>query len=437
MSGFFETIRNAWKIPDLKKRLIYTIVLLLIFRLGCCIPIPGVSGDALSQVFGSGGLFEFLNIISGGAASQVTVFAMSISPYINASIIIQLLTVAIPKLERMAKEGGEEGKKKLGQISRITTIGLALVQALFMALNMRGSYDMSPEWWAIIVVIASLTAGTAFLMWLGEQITEKGIGNGISLIIFAGIVSNLPSTAISLYNTFIGASDSNIIVGILYILLVLVIFLAIIMLIIYITEAERRIPVQYAKRVVGRKMYGGQSTVIPIKINSAGVLPIIFAMSILAFPSTIISLFFPNTQNSFALALKNFSGTNWYPLVNALLVIGFTFFYSAVYFNPKEISDNLKDNGGFIPGIRPGKSTTDYIKSISNKTTMAGALFLAVITLLPTLLQVILIAVNADFASVNLWFGGTSVLILVGVALETVKQIESYMLARHYKGFLE
>lgn len=440
MSGFFETIKNAWKIPDLKKRLIYTLILLLIFRVGCMIPIPGVSAGALESVYGNGsGIMEFMNIISGDAAKNVSIFAMSISPYINASIIIQLLTIAIPALERLAKDGGEEGKKKLGQISRFTTIGLALFQGFFMAYNMRTHFSLKPVWWTMIVVIAAMTAGTAFLMWLGEQITEKGIGNGISLIIFAGIVSNLPGTVVSLYQVFLAPKDANIVVGSLYILLILAIFLAIIMMIIYITEAERRIPVQYAKRVVGRKMYGGQSTIIPIKINSAGVLPIIFAMSIIAFPATIINLFFPSADNGFVNAIKNFGtgGSIWYPILNALLVVGFTFFYSAVYFNPKEISDNLKDNGGFIPGIRPGKPTTDYIKSVSNKTTMAGAIFLAIITVLPTALQFILNLVNPDFSQIHLWFGGTSVLILVGVALETVKQIESYMLARHYKGFLE
>lgn len=447
MGGFFETFRNAWKIPDLKKRLLYTLLLLLVFRVGCLIPIPGVSADALSSIFGAtggnggSGIFSFLNIISGNAAQMATIFAMSISPYINASIIMQLLTVAIPYLERLAKDGGEEGKKKLTQYSRYATIALALLQSFFMAFNMRSSYDLQPTWFAIIVVMASLTAGTAFLMWLGEQITEKGIGNGISLIIFAGIVSNGPTVVLSLYNTFFGAGD-NIILGVFYVLLVVAIFLALIAMIIFVTEAERKIPVQYAKRVVGRKMYGGQNTNIPIKINSAGVMPIIFAMSILAFPSTIITLFFSNLANDpiahpYLYALVNYGTTWWYPIVNALLVVGFTFFYSAVYFNPKEISDNLKDNGGFIPGIRPGKPTTDYIKSVSNKTTMAGALFLALITLLPTLLQVVLTAINSDFAGLNLWFGGTSVLILVGVALETVKQIESFMLARHYKGFLE
>ena len=441
MGGFFETCRNAWKIPDLRKRLLYTLLLLLVFRIGCLIPIPGVSAEALKGIYGGGSdVFSFLNIISGNAAQNATIFAMSISPYINASIIMQLLTVAIPYLERLAKDGGEEGKKKLSQYSRYATIFLALLQSFFMAFNMRNSYDLKPVWFAIIMVMASLTAGTAFLMWLGEQITEKGIGNGISLIIFAGIVSNGKMAVTSLYTTFFGG-DSNIVLGILYVLLVVVIFLALIALVIFVTEAERKIPVQYAKRVVGRKMYGGQNTNIPIKINSAGVLPIIFAMSILAFPSTILTLFFSDAVQSgkyaFLNALVNYGNTWWYPIVNALLVIGFTFFYSAVYFNPKEISDNLKDNGGFIPGIRPGKPTTDFIKSVSNKTTTAGALFLALITVLPTLLQVVLTAINSDFQGLQLWFGGTSVLILVGVALETVKQIESFMLARHYKGFLE
>jgi len=437
VTGFFETIRNAWKIPDLRKRITYTLILLLIFRIGCFVPIPGLSAGAISSILGENDTMNFLNTVSGDALKNAAIFAMSITPYINASIIVQLLTVAIPALERLAKDGGEEGKKKLGQISRYTTIGLALLQSFFIAYNARGSFSLQPVWFTIIVVMASLAAGTAFLMWLGEQITDKGIGNGISLIIFAGIISGIPSTIISLYDVFFAAEGSNIVLGILFVSLIVLLFLAIIAMIIYITEAERRIPVQYAKRVVGRKMYGGQSTIIPIKINSAGVLPIIFAMSIISFPSVIISLFFSNADNAFVNGVKNFASTPWHPVVNAILVIAFTFFYSAVYFNPKQISDDLKDNGGFIPGIRPGKPTTDYIKSISNKTTMAGALFLAFITVLPTLLQYILRLVDIKFASVNLWLGGTSVLILVGVALETVKQIESYMLARHYKGFLE
>ena len=446
MSGFFETIRNAWKIPDLKRKILYTVILLLIFRVGCNIPLPGISKEAVEAAYASAGtgVGDMLNMLSGNAARNITIFAMGITPYINSSIIIQLLTVAIPALERLAKDGGEEGKKKLGQISRYTTIGLALFQGYFMANSYSQYFEIQPKWFAMIVIMSALTAGTAFLMWLGEQITEKGIGNGISLIIFAGIISNGPGSVIDLYTTFLKGSDNNIIVGLFYIAIIVLIFLAIIALVIYITEAERKIPVQYAKRVVGRKMYGGNSTVIPIKINSAGVLPIIFAMSIVAFPSTLMSLFFPSAaadpaNHPVIHAIANFgkSGALWFPLLNAVLVIGFTFFYSAVYFNPKEISDNLKDNGGFIPGVRPGKPTTDFIKSVSNKTTMAGALFLALITVMPTMLQVILRAIDTNFGQINLWLGGTSVLIMVGVALETVKQIESYMLARYYRGFLE
>ena len=434
--GIFDTVRNAWKIPELKKKLLYTLLLLVIFRLGCAIPIPGMEKNALSQIFGSGtSLFSFLNIISGRAAENATIFAMSISPYINASIIIQLLTIAIPALERMAKDGGEEGRKKLGQITRYTTVGLGLFQAFFLTWNIRNAL-IGPVWLSFIVVIASLTAGTAFLMWLGEQITEKGVGNGISLLIFAGIVSNGPNAVVSLYETFINGMDNKLI-GAIYLFIVIAVFVALIVFVIYITEAERRISVQYAKRVVGRKMYGGHSTHIPLKINSSGVLPIIFAMSILAFPSTIIGLFFPNADNGFVNAIKNFTGTGFYPLVNALLVVAFTFFYSMVYFNPNEIAANLKKNGGFVPGIRPGKPTADYIKSVSNRITLVGALFLAFITVIPSILQIVLGLISATFKSYNLWFGGTSLLILVGVALETVKQIESQMLMRNYKGFLE
>jgi len=449
VGSFFETFRNAWKTPDLKRKIIYTLLLLLIFRIGCQVPIPGISANALGQVFGSGtGIGDFFNVISGNAARNVSIFAMSITPYINASIIIQLLTVAIPALERLAKDGGEEGKKKLGQISRYTTVGLALFQGFFIANNLRlnGYFYITPDWFGMILVMASLAAGTAFLMWLGEQITDKGIGNGISLLIFAGIVSNGPGGVVKLYDTFLKGPDKVIMQGILYIAVILLLFFVVIGAVIFITEAERRIPVQYAKRVVGRKMYGGNSTVIPIKINSSGVLPIIFAMSIVAFPSTIISLFFGNLVSSANAAnhpiltgIVNFgrSGSIWYPVIQALLVIGFTFFYSAVYFNPKEISDNLKDNGGFIPGIRPGKPTTDFIKTVSNKITMAGAIFLALITVLPMIVQIILKNINSDFSTINLWLGGTTILILVGVALETVKQIESHMLARYYRGFLE
>jgi len=430
VGGLLETIRNAWKIPELKKRLLYTLLLILIFRIGAFIPIPGITGDMLQNFFKDLTAFRML----AGNVESNSIFAMSITPYINASIIMQLLTVAIRRLEELAKEGGEEGRRKINRWTRYLTVGLGLLQAFFMTLNLYLKKDLeTPSWLFFIVTIASLTAGTAFLMWLGEQITERGVGNGISIIIFAGIVSNLPVGATIIYGTFI-ESNPQLLTGIIGAIALIALLVMIIVFIIYVTEAERRIPVQYAKRVVGRKMYGGQSTHIPIKINSSGVLPIIFAVSLLQFPQVLVSLIAPNANNAFVNAIKGFSQQWYYHIILALLVMGFTFFYSMVYFNPVDIANNLKKNGGFIPGIRPGKPTADYIKTVSMRITTVGAFFLALITLLPNLLTLIF---RAFGYYIDIWFGSTSILIMVGVALETVKQIESYMLMRHYKGFLE
>lgn len=431
MGGLLETIRNAWKIPDLKKRLLYTLLLILVFRIGSFIPIPGITGNELKNFFTNLTAFRML----AGNVAENSIFAMSITPYINASIIMQLLTIAIPALERLAKEGGEEGRRKINKITRYATVGLGLLQAFFMTLNihLEGNLE-SPGWLFFIVTISALTAGTAFLMWLGEQITEKGVGNGISIIIFAGIVSNLPVGATIIYQTFF-SEGSQIIAGIVGALALLALILILIVFIIFVTEAERRIPVQYAKRVVGRKMYGGQSTHIPIKINSSGVLPIIFAMSLLQFPQILTNFIAPNSENAFVKAILSFSDQWYFHVILALLVMGFTFFYSMVYFNPIEIANNLKKNGGFIPGIRPGKPTSDYIKSVSMKITTVGAFFLALITLVPHIFTILFKVIFNK--PLSLWFGSTSILIMVGVALETVKQIESYMLMRHYKGFLE
>lgn len=436
MGGLFETMKNAWKIPELKKKLLFTLFMLIVFRIGSVIPVPGITKGALDGIFGQGGssFFDYLNLISGGALSNATIFALSITPYINSSIIIQLLTVAIPKLERLAKEGGDEGRRTISRITRYTAVGLALFQAFFISLNMKNNNALTdPVWLNFLIVIFALTSGTAFLMWLGEQITEKGVGNGISLLIFAGIISNIPRGIVTIYGTFF-EGEAQIVSGIISTILLLIIFLLMIVLIIYVTQAERRIPVQYAKRVVGRKMYGGQSTHIPIKINSSGVMPVIFASSILQFPSIIVGFIAPDSTNGFATFIRNFSNTWVYPIVFALLVIAFTFFYQMVYFNPVEISNNIKKNGGFIPGIRPGRPTVDYIKDISKKITTVGAIFLAVITLFPSILQGILKLFGYNL---QLWFGSTSLLILVGVALETIKQIESHMIMRNYKGFLE
>lgn len=424
-----DTIRNAWKIVDLRKKLIYTFILLVIFRLGSCIPVPLLDPEQMKALFNSeNSMFGFIDLVSGGAFQNATIFAMSITPYINSSIIMQLLCVAIPALERMQKEG-EDGRKKIAQMQRYGTVVLALIQAigLYFLLN---SYHAvtNPGWTSALIVIITFTAGTAFLMWLGEQITEKGVGNGISLIIFAGIVSRLPGMFTSLW-AYLQAGTMNWIGALALIVLALVV----IGVVVTMNEAERRIPVQYAKRVVGRKMYGGQSTHIPIKVAAAGVIPIIFAMSIMAFPGTIASFFGVTTETKgfWGGFLWVFSSRSWvYAVLYFLLIIFFTYFYTAIQFNPIEMSNNMKKNGGFIPGIRPGRPTSEYISKVLSRITLAGAVFLGVIAVLP-------IFMNLGLKISNFAIGGTSLLIVVGVALETVKDLESQMLMRHYKGFLE
>ena len=425
----FETIRNAWKIEDLRKKLIYTFIMLVIFRLGSWIPVPSLDPTAMSQLFAANNsMFGFLDIMSGGALQQATIFAMGITPYINASIIMQLLCVAIPALERLQKQG-EEGRKAIAQIQRYATVVLALIQAvgLYFLLKSYGAVT-TPGFGSAMIIVITLSAGTAFLMWLGEQITEKGVGNGISLIIFAGIVSGIPSAITSLYN-YIQNGEINWIMAIALVVLVILV----VAFVVWITDAERRIPVQYSKRVVGRKMYGGQSTHIPVKVNSAGVIPVIFAMSIMAFPGTIASFFGVNADTSgfWGKFLYVFSGQSWiYAVLYFLLIIFFTYFYTTIQFNPIEMSNNMKKNGGFIPGIRPGKPTSDYIARVLSRITLAGAIFLGLIAILP-------IFMNLGLNIRNFSIGGTSLLIVVGVALETVKSLESQMLMRHYKGFLE
>lgn len=425
----FDTIRNAWKIVDLRKKLIYTVVLLIIFRLGSCIPVPLLDPEAMKQIFSTeNSIFGFIDVISGGAFQNATIFAMSITPYINSSIIMQLLCVAIPALERMQKSG-EDGRKKIAQIQRYGTVVLALVQAigLYFLLNSMNAVT-NPGWTSAIIIIITFTAGTAFLMWLGEQITEKGVGNGISLIIFAGIVSRIPSMITSMW-AYLQSGTLNII----GVIAILILALAVIGLVVMMNEAERRIPVQYAKRMVGRKMYGGQSTHIPIKVASAGVIPIIFAMSIMSFPGTIAGFFGVQAGDSgfWGGFLRVFSSDSWiYAILYFLLILFFTYFYTAIQFNPVEMSNNMKKNGGFIPGIRPGRPTSDYISKVLSRITLAGAIFLGFIAVLP-------IFMNLGLHIQNFSIGGTSLLIMVGVALETVKDIESQMLMRHYKGFLE
>lgn len=420
-----STLRNAWKIPDLRKRMLYTLFMIVVFRLGTFIPVPGLNAEVLqSLVEGNGNnLFALLDSFSGGSFSNATIFAMSITPYINASIILQLLTVAIPALERLAKEG-EEGKKVIAKWTRYVTIILAFIQATGLYFGLRGAVE-NPGFVSYVVIVATFTAGTAFIMWLGEQITEKGVGNGISMIIFAGIVSSVPSMIYGLYQNFI--NDAISIWGLIAIAIFAV---AMVAFVVFITDAERRIPVQYAKRMVGRKMYGGQSTHIPIKVAMAGVIPIIFAMSILAFPSTIMSFTGGMPTTGFWGAFWREVTSGWvYIVLYFLLILFFTYFYTAIQFNPIEIANNMKRNGGSIPGIRSGKPTSDYISKILTRITLAGAIFLAIVACVPMIL--------GQVSGFSISIGGTSLLIMVGVALETVKQIESQMLMRHYKGFLD
>ncbi len=441
-----QTIRNAWRVPELKKKMLFTIMALLIFRLGSAIPVPYIDSASLRQYMDSQtGILGLMNAMSGSAFSMATVFALSIQPYINSSIIIQLLTVAIPALERLQKEGGEEGRKKLAAITRYTTVGIALLQGfgyytMIRTTNSGALLDTAglPGWWAGIVIVLSFTAGSAFVMWLGEQITEFGIGNGISIILFAGILSRGPSMISTIVtgvsnnlNGVTGEGQFNL--PWWGAILIVVGMLAIVVFIVFITNAERRIPVQYAKRVVGRKMYGGQSTHIPMKVNMSGVMPIIFAQAIASLPAT-IGAFIPSAQqegtgwNTF---LKVFDTSGiFYMVVYFLLILGFSYFYSTMQFNPVEVANNLKKNGGFIPGFRPGKPTADFIHKVLNKITLFGALYLAVIAIAP------IITGNIIGVS-SLAIGGTSIIIVVGVALETTKSMEAQMLMRHYKGFLE
>ena len=438
----FKTIKNALKTPDVRKRLLYTLLLIILFRLGCYITVPGVNTIILNEAMSSAnGIAGFIDIISGGAFSRFSIFAMSISPYITASIVVQLLAMVIPSLERMVKEGGEEGRRVMNKWTKIITIILALIEAIGIYLGYRSTGIFINEGWLTgILVVASLVAGTSLLMWLGEQITSRGIGNGISIIIFIGIISGLPSGITTIWNLIFTSSGFNT-VGLITALGIIIGALLLVAGVVFVQQAERRVPVQYSKKVVGRKMVGAQSTHIPLKLAMAGVMPVIFASSFMTFPAMIISIFVKDvsTLTGFWAGVYNFSiatsssSVGWgYSLANAivylLLIMGFTFFYTYATFNPAEVSNNIKKNGGFIPGIRAGKPTTDYLSSIISKLTLFGGLFLAVIAILPMLLR---------FTSLNISFGGTSILIVVGVALETVQQLESQLVMRHYKGFLE
>ena len=429
-----QTVRKAWAIPELRKKIIFTILILLIFRIGNAIAVPYVNTDALASYLSSAGTsyLTLLNVMSGGAFAMATVFALGIQPYINSSIIIQLLTVAIPALERMAREGGEEGKKKIQAITRYATVAIALLQAwgYYVMINNYGILT-NDSIWAALVIIVSFVAGSSFLMWMGEQVNEFGVGNGISIILFAGIISRFPTGVSRLYSSIVSGSmhwawSIFLVLGIL-LLVVLVVF---------VSDAERRIPVQYAKRQVGRRMYGGQSTNLPMKVSMSGVLPIIFAQSIATLPVTIWTFIGIPEKGTVAYSIYNAIDTTSIPymVVYFLMIIGFSYFYATIQFNPIEISNNLKKNGGFIPGFRPGKPTSDFIAKVLSKITLFGAIYLGIVAICPLIAGKIL----SHFGGLqNMAIGGTSVIIVVGVALETVKALESQMLMRQYKGFLE
>lgn len=414
-----QNIRAAWKLPEVRKKLLYTVLLIVIFRLGSFIPVPGVNPNVVSQVAGQFDILSFMNLMTGGNFSNFTVFALGIYPYINASIIMQLLTIAIPALERLQKDGGEEGRKKIERITRVLGIVFAMIMSIGILLPMgEGTVlpsNILPRWLSYATIGITVTAGTAFLMWISDQMTSKGIGNGTSFIIFVGIISNLPQAIMSLF-----ALSPWIII------LVVVLVLLLITGVVFVDLGERRIPVQYSKRVVGRKMYGGQSSHIPIKVNANGVMPLIFASTILSLPG-MFAQFWPNSSYAAFYTRWLAAGTWTYMIANLLLIIGFAYFYSAISFNPVELSKNIQANGGYIPGIRPGKPTSDYLGRISNRLTLFSAFFLAIIASVPTLFA---------FLGAGAQFGATSVLIMVSVALETDKAIEANVAMRHYKGFL-
>ena len=454
-----QTIRKAWGIPELRKKIIFTLLILLIFRIGNAITVPYVDVDTLSNYLNSQSttILGLYNIMSGGAFANATVFALSIQPYINSSIIIQLLTVAIPALERLARDGGEEGKKKIQSITRYATVAIAILQAFGYYMIMKRYGILTDDGiWPALVIIVSFIAGSSFVMWMGEQVTEFGIGNGISIILFAGILSRVPtmvSNLITGVQTWSNVKSGSLTLDSLTasgytesmaqsvldqamapwaVVLILVGILALIVFIVFINGAERRIPVQYAKRQVGRKMYGGQSSTLPMKVNMAGVLPIIFAQSIASLPATIMAFTGVGEEGTFSYALAQFLDTKsvLYMVVYFILIIGFSYFYSTIQFNPVEIANNLKKQGGFIPGFRPGKPTVDFIRKVLSKVTLFGAIYLGIVALCP-------LVAGRVIGNNTLGVGGTSVIIIVGVALETVQALESQMLMRQYKGFLE
>ena len=442
----FKTIKNAFSTPEVRKKILYTLLLIVIFRLGCYITVPGVDSIALNKALsgGSNGIAGLIDMISGGAFSRFSLFAMSITPYITASIVIQLLGMIIPSLEKLTKEGGEEGKKKINKYTKILTIVLAAIEAIGVYFSYKSSgIFVDDSFLTAALIVFGLIAGTSILMWLGEQITSKGIGNGISIIILIGIISRLPYGITNLWNLIMTEDGFNTI-GLLMVLGVIIGAIILVAAVVFVQQAERKVPVQYSKKVVGRKMVGAQNTHIPLKLAMAGVMPIIFASSFMTFPAMILQIFMKDiaTQTGFWAGVYKFSIATstsnveiGYSIANAivylLLIVGFTFFYTYATFNPAEISNNIKRNGGFIPGIRAGKPTTDYLSSIISKLTLFGGFFLAIVAIIPMLIRFLPEGLG------NIAFGGTSILIVVGVALETIQQLESQLVMRHYKGFLE
>ncbi len=426
-----ETIRKAWGVPELRKKIIFTILILLIFRLGNAIPVPYVDTAKLKATLDamSTTVLGLYNVMSGGAFAEATVFALGVQPYINSSIIIQLLTIAIPALERLARDGGEAGKKKIESITRYSTVAIALLQGLGYYYLMRNYGILEQQgFWPAVVIIVSFVAGSSFVMWLGEQVNEFGVGNGISIILFAGIISRVPNL-ISGGKYYVAQHGS---IGWLHMALLVVGILLLFLLITHVNAAERRIPVQYAKRQVGRKMYGGQASTLPMKVNMSGVLPIIFAQSIASLPATVAAFLPAPEEGTFGYAFLNAIDTKsvLYLVIYFLMIIGFSYFYATIQFNPVEISNNLKRQGGFIPGFRPGKPTSDFIAKVLSKITLFGAIYLGIVAIAPLI-------VGKALGNNMLAIGGTSVIIVVGVALETVQALESQMLMRQYKGFLE
>ncbi len=423
-----RTLGKAWKVTEIRNKMIFTLLMLVVYRIGSNIPVPNIDRDVLAEAFGDGtGLFALFNLFSGGAFSSLTIFALSITPYITASIIMQLMTMVLPALERLAREG-TEGRKKMAQYTRYLTVVLALVQAIGVSVGMFNQALIDTGFFSVALVVIVLTAGTAFLMWLGEKINENGIGNGISLIIFSGIIAALPSS-ISQTWVQLEAGEISWLSVILFALFAVVVIVGIIL----VQEGQRRIPVQYAKRVVGRKMYGGQATHIPLKVNQSGVIPVIFAMAIMQFPLTIT--YFLDPTSSFTMWVEKWlspvesPGVWFYSVLSVILIMFFTYFYTSATFNPIEVADNMKANGGFIPGIRPGRATIEYLSKVMSRLTLVGAIFLAAVAILPMIV--------GQFTSLNVMFGGTSLLIAVGVALDTMKQLEQQLLMRNYQGFLK